>query len=211
MPICASITDFTNEDFCSTSVQYQTGGTVDGNSSFAATSVLSVTTTIATTNVDGCMSPNVCERGSSPRAGDPCVCNMLTPGQCNYLCVGIHLHGSSRSVVEEGRCPLVCDDAEGYESRPRQLWLMVLCISALGPLLVTALLGVLRPTTTTGLPSAPPPLNFKAEMVSGFRRCAKRVMLRVGAGGEQPQPQAAAVSPGGVYTRLSRSEGEAGE
>ena len=52
----------------------------------------------------------------------------------------------SRGALQ-GPPPTVCDDASGYESRPKQMWLTILCISSLGPMLLVAFADVLRSRT----------------------------------------------------------------
>ena len=125
VPMCTTVTDFTQEDFCS----FQATDYVNG------------------TSREICMSGNVCERGSLPREGYPCVCDVLFEGQCNYFCGDLVLLGPGASVDHEGQCPTVCDDASGYESRPKQMWLTILCISSLGPMLLVAFADVLRSRT----------------------------------------------------------------
>ena len=63
-----------------------------------------------------CFSPNVCERMSKPRDGDPCVCDLYKAGECNYQCHGV--------VARDGVCPELCTDLPEYTASPEAMWLI---------------------------------------------------------------------------------------
>jgi hypothetical protein len=155
LPICSDVTDFTNADYCDTKAQVNfdvAARDIDGKPTVQG---LRDTSDIDTSWY--CFSPNVCERGSVSRNGNSCVCNVLEPGKCNYMCDDLQLFGppGQRSVVTEGVCPTVCADQASYSGQPRMLWLVVLCISACGPVLITAFSTLLRTENEDGDSIAP--------------------------------------------------------
>ena len=203
LPICSEVTDFTNADYCDTKAEVL-GYEADGVSAGWR-----------------CLSPNVCERGSAPRDGSPCVCDVLEVGECNYMCPELQLYGplDQRSVVVEGVCPAVCADQVGYNGQPRALWMVVLCISAFGPVLITLFLPVLRTNSKQGGPPPPPPVSLVQCCLDllhkGRLLIARRTGSRGGGGGgggggddddgEKGGKAYAPVLAGG------QSDGEAGE
>jgi predicted MFS family arabinose efflux permease len=157
VPMCKSVTDFTAESFCSHQVL-----------------LVNETAGGMMMHLEACMSPNLCERGSGPRDGDPCVCDVLVQGECNYLCKGIELFGaeSERSVVAEGQCPTICEAATGYEANPRQMWLMITMISITGPLFIGVLCTpILRPRRA-GLA---PPITFRQMCAELMTACIQQL------------------------------------
>jgi hypothetical protein len=119
----------------------------------------------------------------------------------------------------EGVCPAVCADQVGYNGQPRALWMVVLCISAFGPVLITLFLPVLRTNSKQGGPPPPPPVSLVQCCLDllhkGRLLIARRTGSRGGGGGgggggddddgEKGGKAYAPVLAGG------QSDGEAGE
>lgn len=218
LPICSDVTDFTNADYCDTKAEvrgYETGGTdVDGKFVELHDAQEMHQMTDIGSGSWHCFSPNVCERGSAPRSGNPCVCDVVERGECNYMCEDLELYGppSHRSVVTEGVCPTVCAEQMGYSGQPRTLWFVVLCISACGPVLITAFLGVLRTKNMQGGDTFAP-----VSITQCFRDLVRKIWLalacegrssrnRTGAGADYRQ---GASARGSEYSPVNKSEVDA--
>jgi hypothetical protein len=149
VPMCRDATDFTGVDFCE--LRHDLATPLPGFGQQA-----------------GCLSPNVCLRGSPPRGGDPCLCDAHPDKRCHYLCSRVLIGGPDRVVRHEGLCPRTCNDLLGYTMSPRTMWLVVACIAIASPVLITALRGSLRPRDSVG------------ESISPFSSCWEWFRYKIG-------------------------------
>ena len=135
VPTCPAATDFSGERFCSLRANLLNGSAACFSAACLPTST------------------------PPPPPGFPCVCGIFSTSRCHTLCPTVVPRSmgtlatfgqQQQQQAEQADCPTVCADMPGVKWDGRALWLRVLCISAAGPILITALHPLLRP------PDAPP-------------------------------------------------------